>query len=105
MVGKTFGKFMIGFHGKHFLDDMLFRLQKLYAIKRPTKKNQSSIYQATTQNLVDMESYWPCRTDDLAALAPDVEHGWFNDFLEDMLSKVPKRVLTVRVRPPRLIPF
>ena len=98
MVGEASRTFIIGSPGKHSLDDMLFRLQKLHAIKRPTKQNQSSIYQATTQNLVDMETYWPCRTDDLAALAPDAEHGWFNGFLEYMLAKVPKRILTVRAR-------
>ena len=101
MVRKTFR--MIGSPFKPFLDDMLFRLQKLYAIKRPTKKNQNSIYQATTQNLVDMESYWPCQTGDLAALAPDAEHGWFNGFLEDILNKIPKRVLKVRACPSLLI--
>ena len=95
MVGEAFGILMIGSPGKHSLDDMLFRLQKLSAIKRPTKRNQSSIYQFTTENLVDMETYWPCRTDDLAALAPDEEHGWFNGFLQDMLIKVPEMVLTV----------
>ena len=98
MVSEAFGIHIIVSPGKHFLDDMLFRLQKLHAIKRPTKQNQNSVYQFTTQNLVDMETYWPCRTDDLAALAPDAEHGWFNGLLEDLLAKIPKRILIVRIR-------
>lgn len=45
------------------------------------------------------ESMWVRRSEDLAALAPDAEHGWFNDFLEDMLDRISKKALVVSSGP------
>lgn len=62
-------------------------------------RNQASLYQRLLQNLVVTEVKWARHTEDLAALAPDAEHGWFNDFLEDMLSKISKKALVVSSGP------
>lgn len=45
------------------------------------------------------ETRWVRRSEDLAALAPDAEHGWFNDFLEDMLNRISKKTLVVSAGP------
>lgn len=79
-------------------DEILFRLQKLHAIKRPTMRHQAGLYQKLCKNLVTTETKWARHIGDLAALAPDAEHGWFNDFLEDILSKISKKALVTIFR-------
>ena len=41
------------------------------------------------------EGNWIYRSDDLAAISDDVEHGWFNGFVEDILSATSRRGLLV----------
>ena len=69
------------------LDEWMFRLQRF--------RNQNSLYQMACRNLVAMEGEWICHGDDLAALAHDVEHNWFNVFLEDVPNKISRRTLLV----------
>ena len=69
-------------------------------MKRPSKRNQSSLYQMASQNLVAMEGEWILQGDDLVALAHDGEHNWFNVFLEDVLNKFSRKLLLVRIKAP-----
>jgi len=73
----------------------MLRLQKVQAIKRPSKRNQGSLYQMVTQNIVYGEGKWICRSDDLAALAHGAEHGWFNVKLENWLGKLSREKMLV----------
>ena len=58
-------------------------------------RKQASVYQRVCKNLVASETQWARQTEDLAALAPDAEHGWFNGFLEDMLNNISTKALLV----------
>lgn len=62
-------------------------------------RHQAGLYQKLCENLVTTETKWARHIGDLAALAPDAEHGWFNDFLEDILSKISKKALVVSSGP------
>ena len=68
-------------------DEILFRLQRKQAIKTPTKRNQNSLWNLieTSRSLPPSETLWLRQRDDLAAVANDVEKGWFNACLEDFL--------------------
>ena len=79
----------------------MFRLQRVQAMKRPSKRNQSSLYQMASQNLVAMEGEWILQGDDLVALAHDGEHNWFNVFLEDVLNRFSRKTLLVRLKAPK----
>ncbi|CAO1605503.1 hypothetical protein XANCAGTX0491_009020 [Xanthoria calcicola] len=74
-------------------DEHLLRFQKIQAIRRPTVRNQTSLYNFIhqTRGLVDSESKWIREGADLAAVAREEEHGWFNGFLEDTLHKISPR--------------
>ena len=81
----------------NFEDELLFRLQKKQAMKKPTRRNQNSLYNLidTSVSLQESESHWIRRTDDLLALALDADYGWFNAFLESLfirLFKIPTMV-------------
>ncbi|MCJ1291692.1 hypothetical protein MMC34_003237 [Xylographa carneopallida] len=78
-------------------DELLLRVQKIHAIKRPTRRNQSSLYNWVRDNslLAESEAVWIRRGDDLAALAIDQEHGWFGGFVEDILIKLSRTVTMV----------
>ena len=41
---------------------------------------------ADSANIDSVETYWIRHSDDLAAVAKDAEHGWFNVFLERLLN-------------------
>ncbi|KAL9001004.1 MAG: hypothetical protein Q9169_000488 [Polycauliona sp. 2 TL-2023] len=71
-------------------DEHLLRFQKVQAMRRPTVRNQTSLYNFIhhTRSLVDSESKWIREGADLAAVARQEEHGWFNGFLEDTLHKI-----------------
>jgi len=71
-------------------DELLLRIQQIHAIKRPTRRNQSSLYNWIRDNrlLAESEAVWVRRGDDLAALAHDQEHGWFGGFVEDTMIKL-----------------
>lgn len=45
--------------------------------------------------LVHEEMEWISRREDLAALARDSEHGWFNGFVEDTLHAISHTMITV----------
>ena len=51
-----------------------------------------------SQNLVAMEGEWILQGDDLVALAHDGEHNWFNVFLEDVLNRISRKMLLVRMK-------
>ncbi|KAL8850585.1 MAG: hypothetical protein Q9221_004455 [Calogaya cf. arnoldii] len=71
-------------------DEHLLRFQKVQALRRPTVRNQTSLYNFIhgTQSIVEIESRWIREGADLAAVAHEEEHGWFNGFLEDTLRKI-----------------
>ncbi|KAL8807456.1 MAG: hypothetical protein Q9223_001242 [Gallowayella weberi] len=66
-------------------DEHLLRYQKIQAMRRPTIRNQASLYHfvRATASLVEPEYRWIREGIDLAAVARNEEHGWFNGFLED----------------------
>ncbi|KAL8759154.1 MAG: hypothetical protein Q9199_000974 [Rusavskia elegans] len=74
-------------------DEHLLRFQKIQAMRRPTVRNQTSLYNFIhqTRSLLDSEAKWIREGTDLAAVAREEEHGWFNGFLEDILHKISPR--------------
>ncbi|KAL8769160.1 MAG: hypothetical protein Q9209_004794 [Squamulea sp. 1 TL-2023] len=74
-------------------DEHLLRFQKVQAMRRPTIRNQTSLYNFifNTGSLVESESRWIREGVDLAAVAREEEHGWFNGFLEDTLKKISRK--------------
>ncbi|KAL9118280.1 MAG: hypothetical protein Q9187_005178, partial [Circinaria calcarea] len=77
-------------------DNLLLRHQQLQSIKRPTRRNQNSLYNAiqNTQSIATSEADWIGLYDDLAALAHGPEDGWFNGFLEDIFRKTSRTLTT-----------
>ncbi|KAM0797866.1 hypothetical protein BDR22DRAFT_427517 [Usnea florida] len=73
-------------------DELLLRMQKIQAIKRPTQRSQKNISNLilNTHNLVSDESDWIRHGSDLAALGCGAEYGWLNTSLEDALNKISK---------------
>lgn len=58
-------------------DDLLLRLQKKHAMKKPTRAMQHSVMKFAFASLVNMDTHWICLTDDLVALADDTDGSWF----------------------------
>ncbi len=56
-------------------DEILFRMQKKQAMKRPTKRNQNSVYNLinTSKSMGSSEALWIRQWDDLAALSHDTD--------------------------------
>ena len=83
------------------LDESLFRMQKIQAMRRPTKRNQQSvrnfIYNTGCQAIE--ESAWIRIGPDLAAVAHDPEHEWLIGFLEDILLKISRKAAIVSRSP------
>ncbi|KAI4279433.1 MAG: hypothetical protein LQ337_000244 [Flavoplaca oasis] len=81
-------------------DEHLLRFQKIQAIRRPTLRNQTSLYNFIygTRSIVTSEARWIREGADLAAVAREEEHGWFNGFLEDTLKKISPKVTQVIFR-------
>ena len=79
--------------------ELLLRMQKIQAIKRPTDRSQRNLSALinNTQSLVSDESDWIRHTPDLAALGRGPEHGWLNTSLEDLLNKISTRLTMVSV--------
>ena len=77
------------------IGDLIFRLQKLDAVRRPTERNQTSVYNIISKTGVQAmdESGWIRRGPDLAAIAHDAEYGWLNGLVETALMKF-SRTLT-----------
>lgn len=71
-------------------DELLLRMQRIQAIKRPTERSQSNVSNliSNTRSLVSDESDWIRHGPDLAAVGRSSEYGWLNTFLEDMLNKI-----------------
>lgn len=78
-------------------DETLFRMQKKQAIRKPTKRNQNSVYNliTTSKSIGSSESVWIRQWDDLAALAHDTECGWFSGFIEDTLRVISPKITLV----------
>ena len=78
-------------------DDLVFRLQKKNAMKRPIKTSQESVMKFVFQSVVASEADWIYhRTDDLVALASDVaEQDWFN-FVMGYARDLAPRLFRVR---------
>ncbi|KAL8859136.1 MAG: hypothetical protein Q9178_004399 [Gyalolechia marmorata] len=74
-------------------DEHLLRYQKVQAIRRPTIRNQASLYNfvQNTESLIEPEYRWIRQGMDLAAVAREEEHGWFNGFLEDNLNRISRK--------------
>ena len=89
-----------------FPDEGLLRLHKKQAIRKPTKRNQNSVYNAihNSKSMTSGEALWIRDRDDLLALAKDAEHGWFNGILEDTLRKLSPKITLVGTYARILIP-
>ena len=89
--------FFVGLAAERHADKALLRMQKIQAIKRPTKRSQANLYNlvSNTKNFVEEEREWIRRGPDLAAVGCGPEYGWFNTFIEDVLSKVSTAVTLV----------
>ena len=89
------------------LDDLLFRLQKLDAVKRPTERNQTSVFNIISKTGVQTidESGWIRRGPDLAAIAHDAEYGWLNGLVETALKKFSKSLTRVSLSQASLSPL
>ncbi|KAF6226375.1 hypothetical protein HO133_009241 [Letharia lupina] len=74
-------------------DELMFHIQRVQAIRRPTETHQNALYGQITHNIAWAEHKWICQYDDLAALSSDTEHGWFNVFLEGTLNKISRNAL------------
>lgn len=87
-------------------DEMLLRLQKKNEIRKATKRNQNSLYNAIriSKSMMSGETLWIRNRDDLLALAKDAEHGWFNGILEDTLRRLSSRITLVGIHVSVLIP-
>ena len=90
----------------HDSDEVLLRLRKKQAIKKATKRNQNSLYNAimVSQSMSSGETLWIRNRDDLLALAKDAENGWFNGVLEDTLRRLSSKVTLVGIYASVLIP-
>lgn len=77
-------------------DLLVLRVQQIQAIRRPTKRNQTNLFNAisNTGSVSTQELKWVQQGADLAAIAHDNEQGWFNGFLEDCMNKI-SRTMTV----------
>ncbi|KAL9129784.1 MAG: hypothetical protein Q9217_001860 [Psora testacea] len=75
-------------------DELLLRTRQIKALKRPTERAQRSLFSLikSTQSLVKDESDWIRHSLDLAALSVGTEHGWFNEFLEDSMNNISRRM-------------
>lgn len=79
-------------------DDLVHRLQRKNAMKRPTSTNQNSVMQGAFQSFAGFEAEWTCQTEDLVALADDAaEQYWFNFCLYYARLLAP-RLFRVRLR-------
>ena len=78
-------------------DEILLRLQQKEMLKRPTPRNQNSLYNLidTSESLLESESHWIRRSDDLVALAGDADYGWFNAALEKVFITFSKTLTLV----------
>ena len=74
------------------LDESLLRMQKIQAIRRPSKRSQKSVanFIYNTGSQAVEESDWIRIGPDLAAVAHDQEHGWLIGFIEDTLMRISK---------------
>ena len=81
------------------IDQALLRTKQIQSLKRPTERAQRNLYNmvGNTQSLVGDEAEWTAEGPDLAALGRDVEYGWLNTFLADMLSKISPKATLVGV--------
>lgn len=79
-------------------DDLVFRLKKKNAMKRPTRMNQNSVCWPACMNSTAEEAEWIFRTDDLVTLVnDDIEQGWFH-LLMSCAFKFGPRSLMVRLK-------
>ena len=82
---------------------MILRLQRKKEIRKATKRNQNSLYNAinVSQSLISRKALW---IHNLLALAKDAEQGWFNGILEDILRMLSSRLTLVDFYASVLIP-
>ena len=68
-------------------------MQKIQALKRPTKRTQRNVYNLVmnSENLVLEESEWIREGPDLAALGYSGDHGWLNTMVEDVFNMISRR--------------
>ena len=78
-------------------DELLLRVQKIQAMKRPSSRAQLTLFNLirNTESLVADEADFVRYSPDLAALVPGDEHGWFITFLEDIFSFFSQRLTKV----------
>lgn len=70
---------------------------QIQAIRRPTSRNHNSQFRLIWNHKwqVHNEMEWIYRREDLAALARDSEHGWFNGFVKDGLHMISRKMTMV----------
>lgn len=74
-------------------DELLLQMQKVQAIKRPSRRYQNSVSAFINNmqpngyaSIMRHEAEWIRRSDDLASISLDSEYGWLNTFVEDSLN-------------------
>ncbi|MCJ1442029.1 MAG: hypothetical protein MMC23_002521 [Stictis urceolatum] len=79
-------------------DELVLRIQQMQSIRKPTKRNQTSLYNLIRNRglLAQSESEWIQFRDDLAALGHEEEHGRLNGLVEDCL-RFASRSLSTRL--------
>ena len=78
-----------------FADDVIFQLQRLDAIKWPTERNQTSVFNIIAKTGVQTfdESGWIKQGSDLTAVVHDAEYEWLNGLVKGILKKI-SRIMT-----------
>ena len=68
-------------------------------MKRPLPRYQQSVcaFVVNDDDISDSEAQWIRRSDDLGTLCQDVEHGWLNGFVEDVIAKISRTLYLVSV--------
>ncbi|KAK4994332.1 hypothetical protein LTR66_005604 [Elasticomyces elasticus] len=75
-------------------DDLVFRARSMTSLQKPMGRNYTSVFNWMYHNapLCEPEAEFIKHEDDFVALADAQEGGWFDGFVEDILSMMPCRV-------------
>lgn len=79
-------------------DDLLFRLKKKTAMKRPIRLNQNSVMQGAYMSVVASEASWTLRAEDLVALADDATTQDWLAFVFRYATMFTPRLVKVRLK-------
>lgn len=95
MKAKKYGK-LIYQHSS--IDELISRIQTFVALKRPSARNFKSFknWMIDQKPVTRDEMQFIRHPEDFVALADGQEGGWFDGFVEDCLTKIPKNLARVR---------